>query len=234
MRPYHIIPIIECDEPLVKIPLEKFALESPHPYEKLGAPYGNHSPYFLREKVVDSLIQAQNYLQQLQPQWQIQIFDAYRPIPVQQFMVDYSFQQESKLRGFTEAKISAKQRQEIWHMVDEIWAIPSLDEKTPPPHSTGAAVDITLVNERREVVDMGSPIDELSTRSHPDYYAKSKDTQSINCHNNRQLLNSVMVHAGFQRNPREWWHFSLGDQMWAWLNNQSHTSHKFTACYGRV
>ncbi|MFM6281792.1 MAG: D-alanyl-D-alanine dipeptidase, partial [Dolichospermum sp.] len=29
MRPYHQIPIIECGEPLVQIPLELFAVESP-------------------------------------------------------------------------------------------------------------------------------------------------------------------------------------------------------------
>ncbi|PLZ55166.1 D-alanyl-D-alanine dipeptidase, partial [Fischerella thermalis WC442] len=52
MRPYHQVPIQECGEPLVAIPLAMFAVESPHPYEKLGAPYGEHSPYFLRRSVV--------------------------------------------------------------------------------------------------------------------------------------------------------------------------------------
>ncbi len=234
MRPYHSIPIIECGEPLVEIPLEKFALESPHPYEKLGAPYGDRSPYFLRKGVVASLIEAQNYLQQLHPDWYIQIFDALRPIAVQQFMVDYSFQQALDLRGITEAELSEQQRQEIWQLVYEIWALPSLDEKTPPPHSTGAAVDVTIVDHQGKIVDMGSPIDELSERSHPDYYGNQDNLQNINYHNNRQLLYNVMIQAGFQRNPREWWHFSLGDQMWAWLNNQEDSSNQFTARYGRI
>ncbi len=234
MRPYHSIPIIECGEPLVKITLEKFALESPHPYEKLGAPYGNRSPYFLRQGVVDSLMVAQDNLQQLHPNWYIQIFDAYRPIAVQQFMVDYSFQQALQLQGLIETELSDEQRQEIWQIVYEIWALPSQDEKTPPPHSTGAAVDVTLVDDQGKVVDMGSPIDELSKRSHPDYYANSNSLEEINYHNNRQILYNVMIQAGFQRNPREWWHFSLGDQMWAWLNNQRDSSNQFTARYGRI
>ncbi|MHC5829729.1 MAG: D-alanyl-D-alanine dipeptidase, partial [Nostoc sp.] len=41
MRAYHQIPIFECGEPLIEIPLELFAVESPHPYEKLGAIYGD-------------------------------------------------------------------------------------------------------------------------------------------------------------------------------------------------
>jgi len=229
MRPYHQIPIIECGEPLVKIPLELFAVESPHPYEKLGAPYGEHSPYFLRESLIDSLIEAQNHLQLIHPSWQIQIFDAYRPVAVQQFMVDYSFAQALGERRLIEAELSPTKRQEIWEAVYQIWAVPSLDEKTPPPHSTGAAVDVTLVDDNGRVVDMGSPIDEMSERSLPDYFANNSELEAQQYHAHRQLLHKVMLKAGFQRNPREWWHFSLGDQMYCWLNNQL-----TPARYGRV
>ncbi|HLO84376.1 MAG TPA: M15 family metallopeptidase [Nostocaceae cyanobacterium] len=232
MRPYHQISIVECGEPLIKIPLELFAVESPHPYEKLGAPYGEHSPYFLRQSVVNNLIAAQDYLNSLYPGWKIQIFDAYRPIAVQQFMVDYSFALALQERGLVEAELSQKQREEIWQIVYEIWAKPSLDIKTPPPHSTGAAVDITLVDENGQVVDMGSPIDEMSERSLPNYYAQSSEGQQYHTH--RQLLSEVMLKAGFTRNPREWWHFSYGDQMWAWLYNLANPHHPVTALYGRL
>jgi len=234
MRPYHQIPICECGEPLVKIPLELFAVESPHPYEKLGAPYGENSPYYLRQSVVDNLLQAQDCLHRWYPNWRIQIFDAYRPIAVQQFMVDYSFVEAMQQRGLTEAVLSPNQRLEIWKAVYEIWAVPSLDEKTPPPHSTGAAVDVTLVDDAGQIVNMGSPIDEMSERSHPDYYANNDHPEAQQYHGYRQLLRDVMLKAQFQRNPREWWHFSFGDQMWAWLNNQSNPANLVTARYGRL
>ena len=230
MRPYYQIPIIECGEPLVKIPLELFAVESPHPYQRLGANYGGHSPYYLRQSVVENLIQAQNNLQLLYPNWYIQIFDAYRPVAVQQFMVEYSFGEALRERDLTEQELSPQQREDVWKAVYEIWAVPSLDMNTPPPHSTGAAVDITIVNDLGEVVDMGSPIDEMSDRSHPEYYINSNQKYDAN----RQLLRDVMLKAGFQRNPREWWHFSFGDQMWAWLYNQSHPETVTTARYGRL
>ncbi|MBO1051763.1 MAG: D-alanyl-D-alanine dipeptidase [Dolichospermum sp. DET73] len=230
MRPYYQIPIIECGEPLVKIPLELFAVASPHPYQKLGANYGGNSPYYLRQSVVENLIQAQNHLQLLHPHWSIQIFDAYRPVAVQQFMVDYSFGEALRERGLTEKELSPQQREDVWKAVYEIWAVPSLDMNTPPPHSTGAAVDITLVNDVGAIVDMGSPIDEMSERSHPEYYIHSHQGYNTN----RQLLRDVMLKAGFQRNPREWWHFSFGDQMWAWLYNQSHPETLMTARYGRL
>lgn len=129
MRPYHKIPIVECGEPLVEIPLELFAVESPHPYEKLGAPYGDRSPYFLRQSVVDSLIAAQENLQLLHPDWNLQIFDAYRPVAVQKFMVNYAFGEALQMAGLTEAELSPDKSQAIWEEVYKIWAEPSLDEK---------------------------------------------------------------------------------------------------------
>ncbi|NMG10790.1 M15 family metallopeptidase [Brasilonema sp. UFV-L1] len=234
MRPYHKIPIVECGEPLVEIPLELFAVESPHPYEKLGAPYGEHSPYFLRQSVVDSLIAAQKNLQLLYPDWRLQIFDAYRPVAVQKFMVNYAFGEALQMAGLTEAELSPDKSQVLWEEVYKIWAEPSLDEKTPPPHSTGAAVDVTLVDDAGEIVEMGSPIDEMSERSHPHYFANSSHPLAQEYHTSRQLLCDVMEKAGFRRNPREWWHFSLGDQMWAWLNNETNPNHPVVARYGRI
>ncbi|MEM7715632.1 MAG: M15 family metallopeptidase [Cyanobacteria bacterium P01_A01_bin.68] len=234
MRPYHYIEIIECNEPLIEIPLRDFAVESPHPYEKLGAPYGQRSPYFLRETIIEYLINAQNYLQQLRPDWQIQIFDAYRPVAVQKFMVDYTFSQALEEKGLTKSSLSEVENLDIWKEVYKIWAEPSLDEKTPPPHSTGGAVDVTLVDEMGQIVDMGSPIDELSDRSLPDYYVDTQVESAPRYHANRSLLLDVMEKAGFKRNPKEWWHFSFGDQMWAWLNNEANDDKKCVACYGKV
>lgn len=234
MKPYQQIPIVECGESLVPIPLEQFGVESPHPYAKVGAPYGERSPYYLRESVLKRLIQAQTQLQQSYPKWRIQIFDAYRPVEVQQFMVDYTFTETVQARGLNQDELTEEQRQAILEQVYQIWAVPSFDSATPPPHSTGAAVDVTLVNERGEPIDMGSPIDEMSARSHPDYFANSTDPAEQQYHVHRQLLRDVMLSASFLRHPNEWWHFSFGDQMWAWLNNQANLTNSEKARYGRV
>lgn len=230
-RPYHDIPIHESNESLIPIPLESFAVETPHPYEKLGAPYGEYSPYFLREDVVKRLLNAQNYLQREYPGWQILIFDAFRPVTVQQFMVDYAFTEALQMRGLSPedvSQLSPYQLEEIWEQVYQIWAPPSLDMTTPPPHSTGSAVDVTLVDGKGKIIDMGSPIDEMSERSLPQYYEQNSHPQALEFAQNRQLLQNAMQSAGFTRNPREWWHFSHGDQMWAWLSGET------VAKYGRV
>jgi zinc D-Ala-D-Ala dipeptidase len=234
MKPYRQIPIQECGEPLVAIPLRLFAVETPHPYMKCGADYEGKSPYYLRQGVLDRVIQAQERLQQLHPGWQIQIFDAYRPVEVQQYMVDYTFKQVVADRNLDLDKLSDIETEKIFQEVYKIWAIPSFDLETPPPHSTGAAIDLTLVDEHGSPVDMGSPIDEMSDRSLPGYFAKSEDPVEQQYHRNRQLLDRIMSEVGFLRHPGEWWHFSIGDQLWAWLNNQSDPQHPIPAYYGRA
>lgn len=234
MKPYQQIVIVECGEPLTAIPLEQFAVVSPHPYEKLGATYGDRSPYYLRQGVLESLIAAQHQLAVTNPDWRIDVFDAYRPVEVQQFMVDYTFAEVVQAQGLNLIELTEAQRQAIWEIVYQFWAPPNLDPATPPPHSTGAAVDITLVDNTGKTIDMGGEIDEISARSHPDYYANSIQPVEQQYHSHRQLLNDVMLQAGFRRHPNEWWHFCLGDQMWAWLCNQENPHHPVTARYGRV
>jgi D-alanyl-D-alanine dipeptidase len=234
MKPYQQIPIQECGEPLIAIPLEKFAVESPHPYEKLGADYQGRSPYYLRQGVLTALIKTQTYLQQRHQGWKIKIFDAYRPVEVQQFMVDYTFAWLLQQRRLEKENLSGEQRQKLLEEVYQIWAVPSDNPTTPPPHSTGAAVDLTLVDEMGNTLDMGGEIDELSPRSHPDYYALSTSAEALSYHARRQLLYEVMQEAGFCRHLGEWWHFSLGDQMWAWQQNRDNSNKFLTARYGRV
>lgn len=232
MKPHYQVPIIECGEPLVAIPRDVFAIEQPHPYEKLGAPYGSKSPYFLRQGVLAQLLAAQADLSQRSPGWRIQIFDAYRPIAVQQFMVDYTLREVADTAGQSIESCTPAQRQALLEQVYQFWAVPSPNPLTPPPHSTGAAIDVTLVDAAGQVVNMGSPIDEISDRSHPDYFAERPNAQSAKFHVRRQLLRQIMQTSGFCQHPNEWWHFSIGDQMWAWFGrNRSDTP---LARYGAI
>ncbi|MFM7601181.1 MAG: M15 family metallopeptidase [Pseudanabaena sp.] len=225
MKPYQNIPIAECGEPLVAIASEIITID-PHPYMLLGAPYGARSPFFVRQSILEKLQKSQAYLQTIRPNYQIAIFDAYRPIPVQQFMVDYSFAQLAESKGLEVNFLSEEQKKSLMGEVMKFWAIPSHDPQMPPPHSTGAAIDVTLFDSELLEVNMGSPIDEISDRSLPDYFASFRNAQAVEFHRDRQLLNQVMTHSGFVRHPNEWWHFSYGDQLWAWTSNEK------TAIYG--
>ncbi len=233
MKPYQSVPIDECGEPLVPLPLAEFAVVTPHPYMALGAPYGDRSPYWVRQSVATALNQAQQDLQARYPGWQLQIFDAYRPLAVQQFMVDYTTQELAQQQGLDLTQVSDAEKQAVMAQVYQFWALPSSDPTTPPPHSTGAAIDLTLVDDTGKPIDMGSPIDEVSARSHPEHFQNQIDDQSQQIHQHRCLLQQVMGAAGFRQHPNEWWHFSLGDQMWAWLKTKS-TGQPAIARYGSM
>ena len=214
-KPYHSIPIEDCGEPLQVLPAHFLRLD-PHPYVAVGADYRGQSPFVLRSGMVEKLERAQAHLQTLQPGWQLLIFDAYRPIAVQQYMVDYTFRQLLGDRQLDIAALSPSQRTALMEEVLQFWALPSDNPATPPPHSTGAAVDLTLADASGQAIDMGSPIDEISERSHPNYFQNHPHSDVRHYHRNRSLLFQSMQAAGAIGHPQEWWHFSYGDQIWAW------------------
>lgn len=238
MKPYRTIPINECGEPLVPIPRENFLFFDPPPYLAFGAPYGDESPWMLRAGVLKALREVQQRLVNLRPDWKIMVFDAYRPNAVQKFMVAREFHLIAEAEGLNPHNLSPEQQAKVSAKVFRIWGMPSEDPTTPPPHSTGGAVDITLADQTGAEVHMGSPIDENSDRSNPDYFAEAVDEQGRQAHQNRELLNAIMTASGFVRHHAEWWHFSLGDQYWAWrqreTNPASSAAASMNARYGRA
>lgn len=243
-KPYWNIPILETHEPLVPMPSDTFVYADPHPYAALGAPYGGASPFFVREGVLAALLDAQKALEVQNPHWKLFMFDVYRPVAVQKFMVELTFKELLQTRELEESSLAPAQVAALWEEVYQLWAPPNLDPQTPPPHSTGAAVDLSLFDTQTQTtVFMGSPIDELSARSQPHYFGNLAQDLTITeddrisaalAHAHRELLYEAMRQAGFQRHPGEWWHFSLGDQMWAWLSHQETPTESYTARYGRI
>ncbi|MFL0735927.1 MAG: M15 family metallopeptidase, partial [Prochlorococcus sp.] len=112
--------------------------------------------------------------------------------------------------------------QEVIDVVGRFWAPPSLEPHTPPPHSTGAAVDLTLADSKGMPLNMGGEIDAIGDISEPNYYAEAaiaeSESQAYLWHHRRRVLAEAMLKVGFSQHPNEWWHFSFGDQLWAWRN----------------
>ena len=227
LRPWNNITINECHDPLISIPESIFRL-TPHPYMSIGAPYLNGAdPWILRNGVLKRLLKAQQYLSESNPHLQLALFDAWRPIAVQKFMFNYTVHETCKSRG-----IDINDRSEnaaITEIIEEVgrfWAKPSFDPSTPPPHSTGAAIDLTLADINGDPLDLGGEIDFIGAKSSPNFYEKDSlmqtDSKYKIFHLRRTLLCTVMRQAGFVQHPNEWWHFSYGDQLWCWLSRHSH------------
>ena len=226
-RPWNNLPILNIDEPLVFLPSELLRIE-PHPYVSLGAPYGKYqNPWQLRQDVVRRLVSAQESLIKENANLRLAIFDAWRPIAVQEFMIDYEIKKACLTRQLNPScKDHYAQYQELLEEISLFWAPPSKDPKKPPPHSTGAAVDLTLSNKLGEPLMMGGEIDEIGEVSSPEFYkdvANDRPESEFSLwHSRRKLLAHVMFSAGFEQHPKEWWHFSFGDQLWGWKSNSNY------------
>ncbi len=84
---------------------------------------------------------------------------------------------------------------------------------TLPPHVCAAAVDVYIADaQSRKPLDFGAKINDDSDETflyYPDLTAEQKS--------NRLILVKAMLGAGFASCMPEWYHFSYGDQVWAWF-----------------
>lgn len=80
---------------------------------------------------------------------------------------------------------------------------------SPPPHTTGGALDVGIRGPNGESLDFTSPTEGWSGA--PTYYHKLSEQARAN----RLLLIEVMESVGLTNYVGEWWHWSYGDQGWA-------------------
>lgn len=109
-----------------------------------------------------------------------------------------------------EAEFPHWTRSQITRRVNRFSAPP--DPRVPPPHTTGGAVDVTLIREDGFPVDFTSPYDPFDPAG---ALSRAKGLGS-EASSNRELLWSVMGEVGFTNYPAEWWHWSFGDPGWAY------------------
>lgn len=134
----HQVPILECGEKAVPIPVDgRFVFADPHPYVSLGAPYGNAMPFVARSSVVAALEKVAMLLNEFHPGWKLKIYDAYRPIEVQAFMVDHVADSYCRMvTGILLIEAEDEIRERAYAHAHGIWA-PAVDDPfAPPPHST--------------------------------------------------------------------------------------------------
>ncbi len=141
---------------------------------------------YLHPKAAQALVKAQKRLKELRPDLSLKIYDAARPMSIQQKMWD-------KVKGTSK----------------NIYV--SNPANGGGLHNYGLAVDITLCTLKGDSIPMGTKVDHMSKASHIDNEAelvKSK-TISSQAKSNRELLREVMQYAGFRPLKTEWWHFNL-------------------------
>lgn len=78
------------------------------------------------------------------------------------------------------------------------------DPRKGSPHSRGAAVDVTLVDDSGDELDMGTDFDAFTPLAFHGVLEIGAEAQR-----NRALLLGIMTAAGWDFYKNEWWHYQL-------------------------
>jgi len=193
-----------------------------HYFSSTNPPYHQHIPgsieeLLVREGVGAKLVAINRELQE--KGMELFVFDALRPLAIQNYFHDEWFPE--KLRTLYPEWSEDKIQEEV----NQYWAkgAETVDPLSPPPHTTGAALDLTLKRIGGEHLWMGTIFDDVTKEAHTDFLEKETGEFSFTeqeARLNRRLLYWTMKNAGFENNPTEWWHFSYGDQMWGTFRNE--------------
>lgn len=197
------IEIRECGEPLVLLNDRAPNLIAVDPqYYARGIDHAS-SNLRARRGVANRLVIAASLLPH---NHKLLIWDAWRPIEVQQDLFDEHL---DKLRQDNWGS-SISQLKE---MAQTYVSLPSDDPLKPSPHYTGGAVDLTILGPDGSPIDMGTDFDHFGPEAAATFYEDNlAGNDEVEQRNNRRLLYAVMWQAGFSVYGEEWWHFDFGNQ----------------------
>ncbi|MCW5942865.1 MAG: hypothetical protein KIS66_11565 [Fimbriimonadaceae bacterium] len=149
----------------------------------------------------------------LPDEYRIGVVDAWRPLARQQRI--YDFFHECAREAWPDRTRGSIRRTILR------WIAPT-DQKAPPGHCTGGAVDVHLCDPAGEVVDVSAPYERFEAAA---TYAIGLTEEA---RRRRFLLVEAMLAAGFSNCRDEWWHYSFGDAGWAVRTEES------VCTYGRI
>lgn len=189
--------IVECGESLVELGATAKAANVP----LILAPANDidSGRMYMREGAAARLVAAAKALMaETDGQSTLKIYDAFRPLALQRQLFD-----QIKSDIATKENLVGKA---LWERVTQFIADPDLT----PPHSTGGATDLTIVDiATGQERDMGTPVDTIDDAVNT-WHAVAPAARA-----NRELLWNIMTAQGFVNLASEWWHYSYGDQYWA-------------------
>ena len=200
---YGHIPIEECGEPLVDIASFGFVLEPVY----YNSGIFDSADILLRKSVTIRLATARD---KIEP-FNFKIWDGWRPREVQQKIY---------LKYWKEVKAEHPQwPEDRLHAQVGTFVSVATDSNRIPLHSTGGAVDLTIVDEKGLNLEMGTKFDHFGPQAAALYYENIESNELIR--DNRRLLRNSLPEAEFRFDEDEWWHFDYGNQIWASALNKS-------------
>ena len=196
MRP---IPILESGEPLVDFSAEPYNL----PLRPMLLNYTRE--LYARRGLAERLALAHERLRS--QGYGLLVLECWRPPYIQRRMFLAS---EARFRE----KFPELSAEELRTITEQYTAPP--DSDVPPPHSTGGAVDLWLAGRNGEAVDLNSPYDWMDHTC----FAFDAPDLSPEARQNRDRLAGALLEFGITNYPSEYWHWSYGEQGWAYRGGE--------------
>ena len=164
---------------------------------------------YVREEVYHILLEA---AEKLPEGYSFLIWDAWRPFALQkELYLKYS---ENIISEFGLNDFSTEEKKAV---IRKYVSDPVEDKNIPPVHTTGGAVDLTIIGPDGTELDMGCGFDEFTDKSMTAFFEERDETQ---IKDNRRLLYNIMTEAGFTNLPSEWWHYDYGDRFYGYYTKK--------------
>lgn len=209
------IPVIDIQEPMVNLTQQTEITYGPSPEVPNNTDY-----IYLRKTVYEKLKLAE---QRLPKGLHFCLYEGYRSIALQKMLFDTQYGAVTKKHhDWSSSELFAETTKLISPVINEDGT------QNIPPHSTGGALDVYLLDDKGAPVEMGI---------HPKDWMKddggvlsltSSHLISSTAKKNRKTMSDALLSVGFVNYPTEYWHWSYGDKYWAYLTLHPH------ALYGSV
>ncbi len=203
------VPIIENHDPLIDLKGQTIIAYGPSPEIPDNQDYTK-----MRLAVYTKLQEAQALL----PQGLFFcIYESYRSVSTQKKLFDDRHQ---KLHALHPKWSQEQCFEETTKLVSPV--INKDGSTNIPPHSTGGAFDIYLIDDAGNIVDMGICVKDWMSDTTGELSATHSDKISAQAQAYRKIMCEVLEKVGFVNYSTEYWHWSFGDRYWAYHKKSSH------------
>jgi len=203
------IPIKEIHEPMIDLIDQAEIMYGPSPEIPNNQDYTK-----IRRTVYEKLVVAQK---RLPKPFRFCLYEGYRSLSLQKKLFEDRY-------NLLKNHYPNLNHEELFHETTKLVApVINLDgSHNIPPHSTGAAIDIYLVDDYGKIIDMGINVadwmDDLDGSLSKTLSLKiSKEAKR-----HRSIMSHVLEEVGFVNYPGEYWHWSYGDRYWAFLTGKEY------------
>lgn len=201
------IPIRDNQDPLIDLKDQSIIAFGPSPEIPNNTDYTK-----MRKSVYEKLVAAQGLLPK---HLKFRLYEGYRSLGLQQRLFNDRF-------DLVQSSNPNLSKDEVFRETTRLVSplINADGSKNIPPHSTGGAIDIYLIDLNGEIVDMGIKTEDWMQDVDGSISVTDSAKISSEARTNRKIMGDALSSAGFVNYKNEYWHWSYGDRFWAYYKNE--------------